>query len=58
MLQLLVSDTNIFIDLEEGNLLNEFFALPYEIAVPDILYYEELDTSHSHLVNCGLQVLS
>ena len=37
MSRLLVSDTNIFIDLEEGNLLNEFFALPYEIAVPDIL---------------------
>jgi len=27
MSRLLVSDTNIFIDLEEGNLLNEF--LPY-----------------------------
>jgi len=58
MSRLLVSDTNIFIDLEEGNLLNEFFALPYEIEVPDILYYEELATSHSHLLHCGLQVLS
>ena len=58
MSPLLVSDTNIFIDFEEGNLLAEFFSLPYDIAVPDILYYEELAPSHSHLLLSGLKVLS
>lgn len=56
MLQLVVSDTNIFIDLEEGGILDEFFSLPYEIAVPDILYYEELAAAHSHLLHHGVKV--
>ena len=53
-MQLLVSDANIFIDLEEGELLELFFQLPYDFCVPDILYYEELEEHHAHLLSMGL----
>ncbi len=35
---LLISDANIFIDIEDDNLTSVVFRLPYEIAVPDILF--------------------
>lgn len=41
-LQVLVSDTSVLIDLERGSLLNATFRLPYEFAVPDLLYRQEL----------------
>lgn len=53
---LLVSDANILIDLEEGGLLTAFFSLPYEFTVPDILFYEELEEQHSHLIDLGLVI--
>lgn len=53
-MQLLISDANILIDLEEGELLDHFFRLPYEFRVPDVLYYEELDAQHSYLLSRGL----
>lgn len=53
-MQLLISDTNILIDLEEGKLMDELFRLLYEFAVPDILFAEELEAQHSHLLDMGL----
>ncbi len=53
-MQLLISDTNILIDLEEGELMEELFQLPYEFAVPDILFAEELEAQHGHLLDMGL----
>ena len=47
---LLVSDANIFIDIEDGHLTPVVFRLPYEIAVPDILFELELRERHSHLL--------
>jgi len=38
----LVSDTSVLIDLERANLLEEMFLLPFEFAVPDLLYGREL----------------
>lgn len=38
----LVSDTSVLIDLERGRLLEEMFRLPFEFAVPDLLYAREL----------------
>ena len=35
---LLVSDTNVLIDIEDGNLIHVVFKLPYEFAVPDVLF--------------------
>lgn len=55
-MQLLISDANILIDLEEGELLNAFFRLPYRFSIPDILYYEELEIQHSHLLALGLEL--
>src|SRR3972149_5500331 len=47
---LLISDANILIDMEDGNLIPVIFQLPYEIAVPDILFELELRERHSHLL--------
>ncbi len=55
-MQLLISDANILIDLEEGRLLKAFFRLPYQFKVSDILFYEELEEQHSHLLDLGLQL--
>lgn len=53
-MQLLISDANILIDLEEGDLFDVLFQLPYRFCVPDILFAEELEAQHSHLVEMGL----
>jgi predicted nucleic acid-binding protein len=56
---LLVSDTSVLIDLERGGLLEAIFGLPFEFAVPDLLYERELkDWNVLDLKAKGLQVLS
>jgi len=52
---LLVSDANVLIDLEEGKITKELFALPYHILIPDVLFEEELKQRHSHLLDFGLE---
>jgi predicted nucleic acid-binding protein len=44
--------------MEDGNLTPAIFQLPYEIAVPDILFDLELRERHSHLLQAGLKVKS
>ena len=39
---LLVSDTSVLIDLRRADLLDALFALPFTLAVPDLLYEREL----------------
>ena len=39
---LLISDANILIDIEAAELLKTLFKLPYQFAIPDILYVEEI----------------
>ena len=51
---LLISDANILIDMEEGELLEQMFQLPYEFHIPDILFEEELEEQHRHLLARGL----
>ena len=51
---LLISDANIFIDFESAGLTTQLFRLPVTIAVPDILFYEELEEMHSDLLSLGL----
>ena len=41
-MKVLVSDTSVLIDLERGALLEACFRLPFEFAVPDLLYRREL----------------
>lgn len=55
-MQLLVSDANIFIDLLDGDVLEQLFKLPFEFLTPDILYYEELEELHSYLLEMGLKL--
>lgn len=52
---LLISDANILMDVEVGDLVAPMFSLGYQFAVPDLLYYEELEEQHAHLRDMGLQ---
>lgn len=52
---LLISDANILIDMEIGGLVAPLFSLEYQFAVPDILFYEELEEQHGYLLGMGLQ---
>ncbi|NVD73655.1 DUF3368 domain-containing protein [Duganella sp. BJB1802] len=53
---LLISDANILMDVEVGDLVASMFSLGYQFAVPDVLYYEELEAQHAHLLDIGLQI--
>ncbi len=53
---LLISDANIFIDMEEGGLIRKMFRLPEIFVVPDILFVEELSAHHPTLPAYGLQI--
>lgn len=53
-MQLLISDANILIDLEEGRVLERLFQLPYHFSVPDVLFAEELENQHGYLLEMGL----
>lgn len=55
-MQLLISDANILIDLEEGQLIDLMFQLPYQFSIPDILFQEELEEAHWHLLELGLKL--
>jgi hypothetical protein len=56
-MKILVSDTSVLIDLERGGLLDSCFALPFEFAVPDLLYNRELAAYEGpRLIALGLQV--
>lgn len=57
-MQLLVSDANIFIDMEAGGLIEFMFRLPEEFGVPDILYIEELAEQSPELPGYGLKVIA
>jgi len=57
-LQILISDSNIFIDMEVANLTSQMFTLPYNFATPDILFYDELEEEHPNLLNTNLKILS
>ena len=53
----LVSDTSVIIDLERGTLLEDLFRLPFEFAVPDLLFRRELaGPLGDRLVALGLRV--
>ncbi|TBR42010.1 DUF3368 domain-containing protein [Marinomonas agarivorans] len=53
-MRLLISDANILIDMEEGELIEKLFQLPYTFSIPDILFYEEMAAEHEHLIEWGL----
>lgn len=56
-MSVLVSDTSVLIDLERAQLLEDMFLLPFEFAVPDLLYERELAGElGDRLVALGLRV--
>jgi predicted nucleic acid-binding protein len=55
--RLLISDANIIIDMNAGGLLRAMFRLEFALAVPDILFEEELRKDHPNLRYLGLQCL-
>ena len=52
---LLICDANILIDIETGGLVAPMFSLDYTFVVPDVLFIEELESSHGHLLDMGLE---
>lgn len=54
---LLISDANILIDMEAGELLERLFQLPLQFAIPDVLYREEIEPGTPGLEDLGLRVL-
>ena len=57
-LQLLISDSNILIDLIVVDQIENMFNLPFSFAVPDILFDQELKEQHSGLEEMGLIIKS
>lgn len=56
-MKVLVSDTSVLIDLERGSFLEIALRLPFEFAVPDLLYERELkDYGGDALMRLGLLV--
>jgi hypothetical protein len=56
-MHLLISDANVLIDIEEGELISPLFRLPHRIATPDILFFDELESHHPGLPGAGLELL-
>ena len=56
-MRLLISDANVLIDIEEGELTSSLFRLPHRIATPDLLFYDELESHHPDLLESGLELL-
>ena len=56
-MRVLVSDTSVLVDLERGSLLEASFRLPFQFAVPDLLYERELKNyGGDELIRLGLAV--
>lgn len=54
---ILVYDTSVLIDLERAGLLEEMFLLPFEFAVPDLLFGRELAGElGDRLIQLGLRI--
>ena len=51
---LIISDASVLIDIEHGELTSAMFSLPWQFAVPDVLFAEELEERHGHLKQFGL----
>jgi hypothetical protein len=56
-MQLLISDANILIDMEAGELMETLFRLPMQFGIPDLLYYEEIEEGSPGLEQLGLQIM-
>jgi hypothetical protein len=55
---LIISDANVPIDIECGNLTSSMFNLRIDFAVPDVLFEKELKARHNKLLDFGLKIKS
>src|SRR5215208_1900721 len=56
-MKVLVCDTSVLLDLERGALVECCFRLPFELAMPDLLYCRELEPHGGpDLVKLGLRI--
>lgn len=55
-MQLLISDSNILIDLIVVDQIENMFKLPYSFGVPNILFDQELKKEHLNLLDLGLEI--
>lgn len=46
-MRVLISDTNIVIDMHDGNLIEAMFKLSYSFVTPDVLFVEELEERYA-----------
>ena len=53
---ILVSDANIFVDMDVAGWTRHMFRLDDTFATPDVLYHDELAEHHAELPGLGLQV--
>ena len=54
----LVSDTSVLVDLHRGSLLDMALQLPYDFAVPDLLFERELKAWDGLILQGRIAVLS
>lgn len=47
-MQVLISDANVLIDMEVGDLLEVMFQLPFQFKVADLPYHDELSADSRH----------
>jgi predicted nucleic acid-binding protein len=61
LIQVIVCDSSCLIDLRKVSLLGALISLPYEITIPDTLFYNELieltESERTTLINSGLKIL-
>lgn len=50
----LIGDANVLIDFARGELLGALFKLSSTLAVPDLVFEDELRAQHPHLIDRGL----
>lgn len=56
-MNVLLPDTSVLVDLERGKILEAIFCLPFNFAVPSLLYKMELqDYGGDALINLGLRL--
>lgn len=56
-MNVLLPDTSVLVDLERGEILETIFCLPFNFAVPSLLYQMELkDYGGDALINLGLRL--
>jgi len=60
-MRIVISDTSCLIDLKKASLIEAFLQIPYEIAIPDVLFEGELisfSQDEKAVLQAGLKILS